>query len=41
MDLPKHFVLDLNQIVRIEKVAAMKQRMAHILRARIEHTALP
>src|SRR5947209_4176303 len=40
MDLPEHLVLDLNHVVGIEKVAALEQRMVHILRTRVERAGL-
>jgi hypothetical protein len=40
VDLAEHLVLDLKHIVRVEEIAALKQQLAHILRARVERTVL-
>jgi hypothetical protein len=41
MDLAKHLVLDLKQVVGVEEIAALEQRMAHILRASVERAVMP
>ena len=39
LDAAQHFVLDLDQVVGIEEVALVEQRISHLLRAQI-HTSL-
>jgi len=41
MDLAEHLVLDLNDVVPVEEIAVLEQRMAHALRARVEHAVAP
>ncbi len=41
MDLAKHLVLELNEVVPVEEIAVLEQRMAHALRARVEHAVAP
>lgn len=41
MDLAEHLVLDLNDVVPVEEIAVLEQRMAHTLRARVEHAVAP
>jgi hypothetical protein len=40
VDLAEHLVLDLKHVVGVEEIAALKQQLAHILRARVERTVL-
>src|SRR5579863_1552941 len=39
-DLTEHLVLDLDQVLRVEEIAVLKQLVLYILRARVENPLL-